>query len=252
MNKRISFFNVDIDLLTMDETLERISDVIKKREIVQHVVVNVAKLVYAQENNELRNIINSCKIINVDGAGIILGAKLLGIKIPERVAGIDLMENLIKYSTQKAYRIFFLGAEEEVVSKVVSIYTNKYPQLEVAGYRNGYFSDDEEEGIAHDIKQSKADILFVAMGSPKKEYFLNKYVDTMNVPFLMGVGGSFDVIAGKVKRAPLWMQMHGMEWFYRLMQEPTRMWRRYFYTNLKFLIMIFVEILNKKLVRKSV
>lgn len=230
----------------MQETLERISKFIETRAGVQHVVVNVAKLVYAQKDEQLREIINACPLINVDGAGVILGAKFLGINIPERVAGIDLMEKLIEHSAQKGYRPYFFGAKEEIVKKVVEIYKEKYPQLEIAGYRNGYYSENEEANVVEAIKDSDADILFVAMGSPKKEIFLSKYSKAMEVPFTMGVGGSFDVVAGKVQRAPMWMQKCHSEWLYRLIQEPKRMWKRYFTTNLIFLGMILSEFFKRK------
>lgn len=247
IGKRIEFFGVNLDLLTMEETLSKISEFIDKKQCVQHVVVNVAKLVYSQKDNHLREIINSCPIINVDGAGVILGAKFLGVNIPERVTGIDLMQNLIELSASKGYRVYFFGAKEEIVSKVVEIYKTKYPDLIVAGYRNGYYSDENEEAIADDIKKSEADILFVAMGSPKKEIFLNKYSEQLQVPFTMGVGGSFDVVAGKVKRAPVWMQNLDSEWIFRLIQEPRRMWKRYFITNSIFLLMLIREFFMKKL-----
>ena len=244
---RIKFFGVNLDLITVEETLSQISKFIETRQIVQHVVVNVAKLVFAQTDKNLRDIINSCPLVNVDGAGVVLGAKLLGINIPERVTGIDLMYKLIEYSAQKGYRVYFFGAEEAIVSKVVEIYKEKYPELIVAGYRNGYYTDAEEENIVLDIKNTKADILFVAMGSPKKEIFLSNYSEKMEVPFTMGVGGSFDVVAGKVRRAPDWMQAINSEWIFRLIQEPRRMWRRYAVTNSKFAIMLVKEFFNQKI-----
>lgn len=245
--KRVDFFGVGLDLLTVDETLSKVSEFIEARQSVQHVVVNVAKLVYAQNDENLRNIINSCPLINVDGAGIILGAKFLGIDIPERVTGIDLMQKLIEYSAAKGYGVYFFGAEEEVVTKVVDIYKKQYPKLVVAGYRNGYYKPEEEEKIVSDIKDSHADILFVAMGSPKKEIFLGNYSKTMEVPFTMGVGGSFDVVAGKVKRAPEWMQKLHSEWLFRIIQEPKRMWKRYAVTNSAFAMMLIKEFFNRKL-----
>lgn len=247
MEKRIKFFGVNLDIITMEETLSRISEFIKNRDCVQHVVVNVAKLVYAQKDENLREIINSCPLINVDGAGVVLGAKFLGIDIPERVAGIDLMQKLIEYSAQKGYKVYFFGAEEDIVKKVVDIYQEKYPELIIAGYRNGYYTENEEEAIVENIKNSNADILFVAMGSPKKEIFLSKYNKQLEVPFTMGVGGSFDVVAGKVKRAPLWMQKMNSEWLYRLIQEPKRMWKRYFITNSLFLGMLLREFVKTKI-----
>ncbi len=246
VTKKINFFGLNLDVITMEETLNRISGFIEQRQQVQHVVVNVAKLVYAQKDEELKKIINSCELVNVDGAGVVLGAKFLGINIPERVTGIDLMEKLIERSAQNGHRIYFFGAKEEIVRQVVEHYQEKYPKLIVAGYRNGYYKQDEEEDLVNSIKESRADILFVAMGSPKKEVFLNKYSKQMEVPFTMGVGGSFDVVAGKVKRAPNWMQKLGLEWFFRLIQEPKRMWKRYTVTNSIFAFMLIKEFFKAK------
>lgn len=233
-SSRVEFMGAKIDALTMQETLQRVAHIIEHGESMQHVVVNVAKLVSMSHDKKLRDIVNGCDLINADGAGVVMGARMLGIPIPERVAGIDLMQNLIGLSNQKGYRVFFLGADEEVVRDVVTHYRALYPALNICGYRNGYFNPDEETKIARKIQQAKPDILFVAMSSPKKEKFINTYKDTMKVPFMMGVGGSFDVVAGKVKRAPLWMQNAGLEWFYRLAQEPRRMWKRYLFTNVQF------------------
>lgn len=232
--KRVEFMGAKIDALTMQETLEYVSEVIKSRQKVQHVVVNVAKLMTMRRDRKLREIVNNSDLINADGAGVVMGARLLGIPIPERVAGIDLMNRLVEQANRYDYRLFFLGAEEGIVRDVLSHYRNLYPNLQICGYQNGYFRAEEEETVAQKIRQAKPDILFVAMSSPKKERFIAQYKEQMNVPFVMGVGGSFDVVAGKVKRAPKWMQNVGMEWFYRLAQEPGRMWKRYLVTNLEF------------------
>ncbi|MGD9581126.1 MAG: WecB/TagA/CpsF family glycosyltransferase [Vampirovibrionia bacterium] len=243
--ERINFFGALIDPLTMNETLNKVSEIIETKTITQHVVVNVAKLVFMQKDENLKNIVNSCDLINADGAGIVFGAKLLGVNIPERVAGIDLMENIVKMSSEKGYSIYFLGAQEEIITKVISKYKAIYPNLKVAGYRNGYYTEQEELTIAENIRDSKADVLFVAISSPKKEIFLNKYLNIMNVPFVMGVGGSFDVVAGKVSRSPVFMQKLGLEWFYRLIQEPRRMWKRYLVTNSIFLYILMKSFVNR-------
>ena len=239
--KRIHICNVPVDSLTMDETVGLIDERIKKKENLHHVVVNAAKLVNAQKDPELKASIVECDIINADGQSIVWAARFLNMYLPERVAGIDLMDNLVGLAARQNYKIFFLGAKEEVVTKVVNIYSEKYNPGIIAGFRNGYFGKDEEMGIARQINESKADILFVAMSSPKKEIFLNKYKEVMNVPFIMGVGGSFDVVSGKVKRAPVWMQDICLEWFYRTMQEPGRMWKRYLTTNVAFVKLLFKE-----------
>lgn len=232
--KRVDFMGAKIDALSMRETLDRISEIIEQRDHAQHVVINVAKLMTMQKDRQLRQIVNNCDLINADGAGVVLGARLLGINIPERVAGIDLMHQLVALASQRNYRIFFLGAEEDVVRDVVTNYKRLYPDLPICGYRNGYFSAAEEKSVAEKIREANPDILFVAMSSPKKEKFINEYKELMNVPFMMGVGGSFDVMAGKVQRAPKWMQNAGLEWFFRLLQEPSRMWKRYLVTNVQF------------------
>ena len=118
------------------------------------------------------------------------------------------------------------------------IFEKKYPSLQIVGYRNGYFSEEEEPQLVKDMASSGADIMFVAFSSPKKEYWIRKYLKDLNIPFVMGVGGSFDVIAGSTKRAPLWMQKCGMEWFYRFIQEPRRLWHRYIIGNISFMIYV--------------
>ena len=145
---------------------------------------------------------------------------------------------------KKGYKPYF-GAKQEVVEKVVDILL-KYPALKVAGYRNGYFAEEESENIAREINKSGADILFVGFSSPKKEKWINKYMPIMKVSFAMGVGGSFDVVAGVTKRAPKWMQKVGLEWFYRFIQEPRRMWKRYIIGNFKFCCLVLKYALKGK------
>jgi N-acetylglucosaminyldiphosphoundecaprenol N-acetyl-beta-D-mannosaminyltransferase len=170
----------------------------------------------------------------------------LGDPLPGRVAGVDLFQKLVGTCAEKGYKPYFFGAKPWVVEKVVDVFKNNYPDLQVAGFRNGYFSPDDEQQIAEDIRKSKADMLFVGFSSPMKERFLNKWMPLMQVPFCMGVGGSFDIVAGKTRRAPLWMQNIGMEWFYRILQEPRRMWKRYAKTN-----PVFIWMVLKAYVRKS-
>ena len=241
MNKRINLCNIPVDALTMQQTISMIDKAIIERTPIHHVVVNAAKVVNAQKDDVLRESIINCDIINADGQAIVWASRILNQPLPERVAGIDLMEALVKLSAEKGYRIFFLGAKEEVVTKVVDTYTSKFGKHVIAGYRNGYFKKEEEPMIAEQIADSEADILFVAITSPKKEIFLNTYKQVIKTPFIMGVGGSFDVVSGLVKRAPLWMQKAGLEWFYRVMQEPRRMWKRYLVGNAAFIYLVFKE-----------
>ncbi|NOW85440.1 N-acetylglucosaminyldiphosphoundecaprenol N-acetyl-beta-D-mannosaminyltransferase [Clostridium beijerinckii] len=234
MEKRVEFLNTYVDALTMNETLNRIEQSIINKECIQHVVINAGKVNLMQDDKELTRIINECPIINADGQSIVWGSKFLGSSLPERVAGIDIFTELIKISSEKGYKPYFFGAKEEVVVEVVRKFKEKYPTLKVAGYRNGYFKEEESKNIAENIRNSGADILFVAFSSPKKEYWIRENMNIMKVPFAMGVGGSFDVIAGKTTRAPKWMQKNGLEWFYRFIQEPKRMWKRYLVGNYRF------------------
>jgi len=247
MNKKINFLNIPIDAITMQETLERVENAIVANKNIHHTVVNAGKVVLMQTDKELKKSVIDADIINADGKAVVWAANFLGKKIPERVAGIDLMEELVQRSFEKGYKSFFFGAKEEVVAKLVDIYKKQYSNDIIAGYRNGYYDKSQEENIANKIADSGASILFVAMTSPKKEIFLNTYKNQLqNINFIMGVGGSFDVIAGKVKRAPFWMQDLGLEWFYRFLQEPKRMWRRYLIGNTKFIYLVLREYFSSK------
>ncbi|PTR09403.1 N-acetylglucosaminyldiphosphoundecaprenol N-acetyl-beta-D-mannosaminyltransferase [Nitrosospira sp. Nsp5] len=245
MSRRIEMMGCQIDNLSMEETLHTIEKFIQSGRPHQHVVVNVDKLVKASRDVELRRIINECPLINVDGMPVVWASRLLGKPLKERVAGVDLFESLMKRSAEKGWRVYLLGAREEVVLGVKQIYMRKYPGLTVAGYRNGYWKPEEEAEVVEQIKAAQADLLFVAISSPMKEHFLGRYQAEMKIPFAMGVGGTFDVAVGKVKRAPVWMQGAGLEWFYRFLQEPRRMFKRYFVDD-----MFFFWLLLKEYVRR--
>lgn len=246
-SKRIHILSTPIDCLTMNETLSLISEAIDSKKQINHTVVNAGKIVMMHKDDALHKSVSTCDLINADGQAIVWASKLLGKPLPERVAGIDLMENLVKRAFQKNYKIFFFGAKEEIVKAVVDTYSKQYSPTVIAGYRNGYFKKEEEQNIANQIANSVANILFVAISSPTKENFLFNYRETLKkVNFVMGVGGSFDVVSGKVKRAPIWMQKMGLEWFYRFIQEPKRMWKRYLVGNISFMWIVLKERLGFK------
>lgn len=238
---RISICSIPVDAISMQESLDLIEDSIANKHFLHHVVVNAAKIVNAQKDLVLKDSIVNCDLINADGQAVVWASRFLNKRLPERVAGIDLMETLVKRSYEKGYKIFLLGAKEEIVKMVVDKYTSIYGANIIAGYKNGYFKEEEEEEVALKIANSHADILFVAISSPRKEIFLNHYKNLIKTPFIMGVGGSFDVVSGLVKRAPIWMQNFGLEWFYRLWQEPRRMWRRYLIGNSQFIYLVIKE-----------
>ena len=234
MKSRIEMMGCFIDNLSMAETLQKIDGFIQSGKPHQHVAVNVDKLVKANKDPSLRKIINDCALINVDGMPVVWASRLLGKPLKERVAGIDLYTALIQRAAEKGWRVYLLGASEEVVRSVKAIHEKQSPGLKIAGFRNGYWQPEEEAAVVSSIADSRPDLLFVAISSPKKERFLGAYQAHMKIPFAMGVGGSFDVIAGKTKRAPLWMQQCGLEWFYRFLQEPAKMFKRYFVDDVMF------------------
>ena len=239
---QIQILNTFIHNLSMNETLSIINDTIVNEESIQHVVVNAGKIVQIQKDEQLRESVNNSDIINADGQAVVWAAKFLNKPLKERVTGIDLMENLVELAYKNNHKIFLFGAKEEVVKEVVTIYTKKYNKNLIAGYRNGYYNKEDEASIAKEIASSGANMLFVAITSPKKENFLYEFKNELKaVNFIMGVGGSFDVIAALTKRAPIWMQNNGLEWFYRFIQEPKRMWKRYLVGNSKFIYLVFKE-----------
>ncbi|TMP70802.1 glycosyltransferase [Pseudoalteromonas sp. S1609] len=241
---RINFLNAPMDIATMEETVSFIEDRIEKKQFLQHVVVNVAKIVNMKKDPVLAESVKACDVINIDGMGVVFGARFLGYDVPERVAGVDLFHELLFMSAKRGFPVFLLGATEEVVSKTVSKVKAINPNLNIAGYNDGYFWDDEE-AVVNKIRESGAKLLFVAITSPKKENFINKWQDKLGVDFVMGVGGTFDVVAGKVRRAPKWMQRAGLEWLYRVLQEPGRMWKRYLITNSQFAYLLLKDKFTK-------
>lgn len=232
-----------MDSATMTESVELIKQRILVNEFTQHVVVNVAKIVNMRKDKTLAESVTHCDIINIDGMGVVWGARFLGHDVPERVAGVDLFHNLNAMAEKEKLSVFYLGAKREVVEETARRMKETHPNLDIAGTHHGYFWDDEES-VVNKIKESGAKLLFVAITSPKKENFINKWQDKLGVNFVMGVGGTFDVVAGKVNRAPQWMQNSGLEWLYRVLQEPGRMWKRYLVTNSKFAWLLLKEKLS--------
>ncbi|TDY45346.1 N-acetylmannosaminyltransferase [Paraburkholderia rhizosphaerae] len=221
----------------MHETVALIERRIEERKLTLHSVVNVAKLVNMQTDEDLFASVATCDIINIDGMGVVWGARILGHNVSERVAGVDLFGQLLCLSAARGYPVFLLGAAPDVVHRVAQVCTERYMGLRLAGYHHGYFWDDEA-ALVEKIRRSGARLVFVAITSPKKENFINRWKHELGVDFVMGVGGAFDVIAGRVRRAPKWIQRCGLEWLFRVAQEPRRMWRRYLYSNARFALMV--------------
>ena len=215
----------------------------RDRTRLHHVALNVAKLVEMGRNAELRDDVNASDLVGIDGMGIVLALRLKGIPA-DRVSGVDLMRAVLELCAEEGFKPYFLGAEPAVVAKAAEEARRRYPNLQFAGVKDGYFKPEDEAAVVEDIRNSGADCLFVGMPTPRKERFLAKYRTSLNVPFIMGVGGSFDVLAGKVRRAPELMQRTGFEWLYRVYQEPRRMWWRYARTNTIFAGMMLGQLVQ--------
>jgi N-acetylglucosaminyldiphosphoundecaprenol N-acetyl-beta-D-mannosaminyltransferase len=234
-------FGVPVEAATLAEVVESVDVAIRSRKTMDIGVVNAAKVVNMHRSDELRKSVLSSSVIYADGMSVVWASRILGRPLPERVAGIDLMHAILEHGNTRSYRVFCLGARQEILDEVVRRFGESYPGVTIAGARNGYFTAEEEESVAEQIRDAKPDVLFVAITSPKKENFMARWSGVMQVPVVHGVGGSFDVVAGLVERAPESWQRLGLEWLYRVKQEPGRLWKRYLVTNSLFLGLIVRE-----------
>ncbi|MGH9119353.1 MAG: WecB/TagA/CpsF family glycosyltransferase [Acidimicrobiales bacterium] len=233
--RRAHLFETEVDALTLAETVDRAFELVDAGAITQHVVLNAAKVVQMSKDDRLKEIIDSCGLVNADGQSVVWASRILGRPLPERVAGIDLFNAIVERAANTGHSLFFLGATDDVLNEMVRRLRARHPGLVVAGHRNGYWSDDDEVVAA--VRAASPDFLFLAIPSPRKEFWLSEHLRPLGVPFVMGVGGTFDVVAGKVRRAPTWVQRLGCEWIYRLAQEPRRMWKRYLKGNSAFMML---------------
>ena len=242
---RIRVLGCAIDALTLEETVREVDRLLRAGETVQHCAVNAYKIVLIEDDPRLGEFIANCRLVNADGQSVVWASRLLGTPLPERVAGIDLFEAILSLAEREGYSVYFLGAREEIVTEVARRAAERYPGLRVAGTHHGYFGSTDGEHVVADVQRTRPHVLFVGMPSPQKEYWLGENFARLGVPFAMGVGGSFDVFAGVVRRAPVWMQRSGLEWAYRFYQEPAKMWRRYLVGNTRFAVLVVKELLGR-------
>lgn len=245
-NDRVHLLGSPVDVVDMDEAVRRCCAAIDERGYLQHMSINAAKLVAMRDDEELRESVEACDLVTADGQSVVWAARLLGVRLPERVAGIDLMERMLEAANERGYRVYFLGAKPEVLEAAIANLRARLPQLVVAGAQHGYFKDEEVDRVADEIREAEADILFVAMSSPRKEHFLGRLGRDLGAPFTMGVGGSVDVISGLTKRAPVAFQRAGLEWLYRMAQEPRRLGKRYLVKNFQFIGMVATAMLSRR------
>lgn len=231
--EKIRILGIDIDKVDMKNAVQRCTQAIENNQKYFVVTPNAEIVVNAGQNKALYDIIKKADMVVPDGIGLVIGSKILRNPLKERVTGIDLMDNLLKYCNDNGKSIFLLGAKDGIAQKACENIKIKYKDIKIAGYHHGYYKgihtgakgNDEEKAVIQEINSAKPDILFVAFGSPKQEFFIDAYKDILNSKVFVGVGGSFDVYSGTVQRAPMFYQKHGLEWLYRVIKEPQRITR---------------------------
>jgi N-acetylglucosaminyldiphosphoundecaprenol N-acetyl-beta-D-mannosaminyltransferase len=224
--------------LSEDEAVEVVANLISDGGSHYGAVVNAAKLVAADRDETLKRTLLDADLVTADGMSVVWASRLLGQGLKERVTGIDLFERLVEHAASAQLSVYFLGARRESVGRTVELFANRYPALRIAGYHDGYFDTSECQSVCEAISLSGADLLFVAMGSPRQEHWIASNISLTGVRFALGVGGSFDHLSGFARRAPRWMQQSGLEWLHRLVQEPRRLWKRYLIGNSAFIWLV--------------
>jgi N-acetylglucosaminyldiphosphoundecaprenol N-acetyl-beta-D-mannosaminyltransferase len=226
MPKRIEVLGVPVDCVNMSQSLECVDHMMAGNKAEAVIAVNPEKVIKAQGSPVLLARLRQAGLLIPDGIGLVVAARVLGLGRMERVPGSELMPAICERAARKGYRIFLYGAAPDVNRKAREVLAERYPGIQIAGGRDGYVKDDEMPNLVEEINASGAQILFVALGSPRQELWMEKYLPQLNVKVCQGVGGTFDVIAGKVKRAPLIFRKMQLEWFYRLASQPKRLLRQ--------------------------
>ncbi len=243
---RSHVLGIGIDAFTTAQAVGRCTEAMEHGKYLSVGVVNAAKIVAMRRDVRLKGAVSGCQMILADGQSVVWASRMLRVPLPERVAGIDLFLELLAEAEQRGRRVYFLGARPDVLKQMLEEVGRQFPELRIAGARDGYFTPEEEPEIAADVRRSGAALLFLGMSSPKKELFLSQWGEATGASVVHGVGGSFDVLAGVTKRAPLWYQKHGLEWFYRARQEPLRLGRRYLTTNASFIALLAREVIRRR------
>lgn len=241
---RVRFLNGQFDPLTLPQTVDAIFRMLDAGQSGWACTVNVAILMMMRANVRLQNFVDRAALVVADGQPLIWCAPLLGKSLPERVTGVDLLDALCQRAAREGKRVYLLGATEDIVAKAAQRLRARCVNLHVE-YGDGYFTNDEAPARADHIRASRPDILFVGMGVPRQEYFLEEQWHRLGVRMAIGVGGSFDVLAGLRGRAPDWMKKSGMEWLFRLVQEPRRLFTRYLMTNSQFVCLVLWAVLKR-------
>lgn len=227
MQDKVDILGVPVDNITMDEAAAKISQFVASPDVHMVFTPNPEIIMLARKDSRFLSILNKASLIVPDGIGVVIASKMQkGDHLKERVAGYDLVQNTLKQAVGKGYKYYFFGSKPGVAEEAAKKMRETYSGIQIVGYHDGYFKPEDNEAIIEDINQSKANILLVALGAPKQEVWIDEHKERLrHVKVLIGVGGSLDVMAGVVKRAPIVFQKIGLEWFYRLLKQPSRIGR---------------------------
>ena len=238
---RTSVMGAPVDPWTMGQTVDATDALIKDGRFAHLIGVNADKLLQMRDDPEMDACVRRCEVVNADGASMVMAAKKLGVELPGRVAGIDLMWELCALAEREGHRVYLLGAKAEVVKRTAEVLAERYPGMAIVGYRDGYFNDEEFDSVVAEVEEARPDIVFVGITSPKKERLIERFRELGARGAFVGVGGSFDVVSGNIPRAPMWMQRANLEWLFRMMQEPKRLVKRYVVGNTRFYLLLRKE-----------
>jgi len=250
--QKAELLGLSLDAVTLETVAVRCLEFCRGPRMSHTIVtVNASHLCMMRDDRELALACRAASLTLADGMSVVWALRASGQSAPERVAGVDLMARLLAAAAKHGLRVYFLGAKREVVTALVEKSRIQYRGIKIAGFRDGYFGRDDHQHIVEEIRSSRADILFVGMPSPFKETWCERHRLRLAVPVIMGVGGSFDVLAGYIRRAPGWVQAMGLEWFWRLLMEPRKLWKRYLTTNTEFIWLAAQEIVARRLGRRA-
>ncbi len=224
MNKKLNVLGIGVDTFDMDGAVKFLKDSFSKDGMTKVYTPNSEILLHAYKNEDYKDVLNRAELVTADGIGVVHASKILGLPLPERVSGFDLANELLKASAPLKKSVYLFGSKPGVAEAAAEKITSLYPGIEIAGVADGYFDAEKEAKIIDDINEKSPDILFVCLGFPKQEFWIDAHSD-LNAKIAMGLGGSLDVFAGTVKRAPKIFQKFGIEWLYRLIKQPSRFMR---------------------------
>ncbi|MDY5808897.1 MAG: WecB/TagA/CpsF family glycosyltransferase [Coriobacteriales bacterium] len=239
---RVEVMGAPVDPWTMAQTVAAADWLVSNGRFAHLIGVNADKLLQMRDDPEMDAVVRRCEVVNADGASMVMAADKMGQPLPERVAGIDLMWELCALAERKGYPVYLLGAKAEVVEKTARVLSEKYPGLNICGYRDGYFKDSEFDAVVSQVAAAGPVVVFIGITSPKKERLIERFRELGETGVFVGVGGSFDVVSGNIPRAPMWMQRANLEWLFRMLQEPKRLLKRYVVGNARFYALLRREL----------